>query len=251
MINTERELFDAFLIESNKEESAAMHLDEFLYYGNKSISNLYDSLFFAYPRNQKVRDYLKAIKRTVEISDFESSLKGFTFDLPEDYRHLQRVEVFYKVNKPYDKCINKDKIYSFTCKVLEPDQQGSVQNDFFYSPGYRRVFSYNTPYYSLIQNKCELLLGQGVGLTEDDDLQLVKIQLDYLKKPNRLTLTYYQAFEEQDDNSTLLEFDEITNKKILDELVKLVFERNNDPRVQGHIQVNTINPLQDTLQEVQ
>ena len=58
------------------------------------------------------------------------------------------------------------------------------------------------------------------------------------------------AFEEQDDNSTLLEFDEITNKKILDELVKLVFVRNNDPRVQGHIQVNTINPLQDTLQEV-
>lgn len=246
MINTERELFRAFLIETNKEESPVLHLEEFNYFANKAISNLYDSLFFTYPKNQKVRDYLRNLKRTTEINIFQSSLKGYTFELPSDYRHLQKVEVFYKVEIPIDKCQDRNKLYSFTCKVLEPDQEGSVNNDYFYSPGYRSNFSYNRPYYSLIENKCELILGDKVG----KELTLVKVRLDYLKKPNKINLDYETAFEEIEDKSKFLEFDEITNKKILDELVKLVFEKNNDPRLQGHIQVNTTSPLLDTLNEI-
>jgi len=244
---TERELFRAFLIESNKEESPVLHLEEFNYYANKAISNICDTLFYVYPTNQKVRDYLKALKRTIEISEFIESLKGYKFNLPSDYRHLQKVEVFYKINKPIDKCLDINKLYSFTCKVLEPDQEGSVNNDYFYSPGYRTTFAYNRPYYSLIQNQCELLLGDKVG----KEITLVKVRLDYLKTPNKINLDYVTAFEEIEDTSAKLEFDEITNKKILDELVKLVFERNNDPRVMGHIQVNTINPLRDTINNIQ
>lgn len=243
---TQRELFINFLIEINKEESPSLHLAEFNHLANKAINNVYDNLFFTYSRNQKVRDYLKGVKRVTEINSLYKSMKGYSFDLPNDYRHLQKVEVFYKVLKPFGKCQKKGEEFSSVCKVLEPDQEGSVINDFFYSPNYRRTFSYNTPYYSLIQNACEILAGSNIGT----ELEITKVRLDYLKKPELINLTYEQAFDIEEDTSSLMEFDDITNNKILNELVKLVMERNGDPRLSNYMQVNTLNPLQDTLNEI-
>lgn len=243
---TQRELFIKFLIEINKEESPSLHLAEFNHLANKAVNNLYDSLFFAYPRNQKVRDYLKSFKRVTDIDSLYKSKKGYSFDLPEDYRHLQKVEVFYKVLKPFGKCQKKGEEFSSVCKVLEPDQEGSVINDFFYSPNYRRTFSYNTPYYSLIQNTCEILAGSNIGT----DLEITKVRLDYLKKPHKIALTYEQAFDIEEDTSEVMEFDDIFNDKLLNELVKLVMERNGDPRLSNYMQVNTLTPLNDVLNEI-
>ena len=76
---------------------------------------------------------------------------------------------------------------------------------------------------------------------KDDTLfQLKEVQVDYVKSPQFIRLTQEQI-DLTEDTSQIMEFPDYVNQEIINELVHLVMEHSNDPRLGNNIQMtNTI-----------
>lgn len=83
--------------------------------------------------------------------------------------------------------------------------------------------------------RCEIRYGK-----DDSLFQLVEIQIDYVKSPQFIRLTQEQI-DLTEDTSQIMEFPDYVNQEIINELVHLVMEHSNDPRLANNIQMtNTI-----------
>ena len=83
--------------------------------------------------------------------------------------------------------------------------------------------------------RCEIRYGK-----DDSLFQLVEVQIDYVKSPQFIRLTQEQI-ELTEDTSQIMEFPDYVNQEIINELVHLVMEHSNDPRLGNNIQMtNTI-----------
>ena len=83
--------------------------------------------------------------------------------------------------------------------------------------------------------RCEIRYGQ-----DDSLFQLVEVQIDYVKSPQFIRLTQEQI-DLTEDTSQIMEFPDYVNQEIINELVHLVMEHSNDPRLANNIQMtNTI-----------
>lgn len=83
--------------------------------------------------------------------------------------------------------------------------------------------------------RCEIRYGK-----DDSLFQLVEIQIDYVKSPQFVRLTQEQI-DLTEDTSQIMEFPDYVNQEIINELVHLVMEHSNDPRLANNIQMtNTI-----------
>ena len=72
---------------------------------------------------------------------------------------------------------------------------------------------------------------------KDDTLfQLKEVQVDYVKSPQFIRLTQEQI-DLTEDTSQIMEFPDYVNQEIINELVHLVMERVNDPRLSNNIQM--------------
>ena len=72
---------------------------------------------------------------------------------------------------------------------------------------------------------------------KDDSLfQLAEVQVDYVKCPQFIRLTQEQI-DLTEDTSQIMEFPDYVNQEIINELVHLVMERINDPRLSNNIQM--------------
>lgn len=72
---------------------------------------------------------------------------------------------------------------------------------------------------------------------KDDSLfQLKEVQVDYVKSPQFIRLTQEQI-DLTEDTSQIMEFPDYVNQEIINELVHLVMERVNDPRLSNNIQM--------------
>lgn len=76
---------------------------------------------------------------------------------------------------------------------------------------------------------------------KDDSLfQLKEVQVDYVKSPQFIRLTQEQI-DLTEDTSQIMEFPDYVNQEIINELVHLVMERVNDPRLSNNMSItNTI-----------
>ena len=73
---------------------------------------------------------------------------------------------------------------------------------------------------------------------KDDSLfQLKEVQVDYVKSPQFIRLTQEQL-DLTEDTSQIMEFPDYVNQEIINELVHLVMERINDPRLQNNIAID-------------
>ena len=79
--------------------------------------------------------------------------------------------------------------------------------------------------------RCEIRYGK-----DDSLFQLVEVQIDYVKCPQFIRLTQEQI-DLTEDTSQLMEFPDYVNQEIINELVHLVMERVNDPRLGNNIQM--------------
>lgn len=79
--------------------------------------------------------------------------------------------------------------------------------------------------------RCEIRYGK-----DDSLFQLVEVQIDYIKCPQFIRLTQEQI-DLTEDTSQIMEFPDYVNQEIINELVHLVMERVNDPRLGNNIQM--------------
>lgn len=79
--------------------------------------------------------------------------------------------------------------------------------------------------------RCEIRYGK-----DDSLFQLVEVQIDYVKCPQFIRLTQEQI-DLTEDTSQIMEFPDYVNQEIINELVHLVMERVNDPRLSNNIQM--------------
>ena len=73
--------------------------------------------------------------------------------------------------------------------------------------------------------RCEIRYGK-----DDTLFQLAEVQVDYVKVPQHIRLTQEQI-DLTEDTSQIMEFPDYVNQEIINELVHLVMERVNDPRL--------------------
>lgn len=240
---TEKQLYEGALIEVNKEGAPSFHLREFNYYANEAASEVIDDLYIAFETGQKVLDYLKGIKRTFEVPEADLNPGIYddseVFTLPSDYRHLTNLIVKYEVDQPiYDTCYQVGDIFSYGSQRLDSDTYASIISDPFARPKYHK------PKHIIVDNRLYILTGAHAGLN------VTKVVMDYLKTPKVINLTYQQAFQDTIDNSAQMEFDEITNRKILDKLVLKLLEKFRDQRAGSQPQVNQIQQMPDIMPNV-
>lgn len=80
--------------------------------------------------------------------------------------------------------------------------------------------------------RCEIRYGK-----DDSLFQLAEVQIDYVKVPQHIRLTQEQI-DLTEDTSQIMEFPDYVNQEIINELVHLVMERTNDPRLANNIQIS-------------
>lgn len=67
--------------------------------------------------------------------------------------------------------------------------------------------------------------------------ELVEVIIDYIKSPQYIRLTQEQL-DLTEDTSQIMEFPDYVCQEIINELVTIVMENNNDPRLQTHVAVS-------------
>ena len=204
---TAKELFEGYLIETVKEESPQYHLREFNFKLNRVINEFVRNIVVSFEQNQMSLDYLKALKRTQEFTTFLPGLKGgVKYTLPSDYRHLTNCIVFWNITAPIiDECYEVGNVINFKSNRLDSDTQAAITRDHWLRPRYFR------PFHQMSDNEVEILSGIHPGV------EMAKVVMDYIKTPEKITLTNTQAFQDTIDTSQVLEFDEIaaiTNLKV-------------------------------------
>lgn len=91
-----------------------------------------------------------------------------------------------------------------------------------------------------IQVRCEIRYGK-----DNTVYELKQVNIDYIKSPQYIRLTPMQI-DLTEDTSQIMEFPDYVNQEIINELVHLVMERDNNPRLGNHLQMtqSIVRPTQ-------
>ena len=150
---TARDLYEAILIELNKENAPNILLEQFNYFANKSVNQYINKRYNIYDINQQTTDDLGVLKATALLTPTKCdaygdlSRVGRTLDatyetmLPSDYLHILNCICIYKVNKTY-KCYNKGDIWRRPATRLTADIYSQVLDNFWLRPTYKRPYYY-------------------------------------------------------------------------------------------------------------
>lgn len=277
---TERDLYDAALIEVNKLEAPSMLLEDYNYFINKAIQQYINKTYNRYEINQQATDDLRALKVTTSLvlNEYNTGIPnedGYHFAvLPKNYLHMLNCVV--KFNKIGEELSNKcNTTYNlnnaFVARKLTSDIYPSIINNAYFKP------SYKTPYYTIsllsenmtltekIMDPCnEIVINKdsiidsivGSNKPEKDwkgdfvinircgktnKFKPAVIYIDYIKTPKTVRLT--EEMLEGEDTTKEMEFPEYVCYEIINEFVKLLLENASDPRLQTNIPINqTIIP---------
>ena len=108
---------------------------------------------------------------------------------------------------------------------------------------FQRTFKLGESQVSLIEKPTAVRIGNTSNVRceirygKDDSLfQLAEVQIDYVKVPQHIRLTQEQI-DLTEDTSQIMEFPDYVNQEIINELVHLVMEKTNDPRLSNNMQM--------------
>lgn len=148
---TSRQLYEAVIIELNKENAPNILLEDFNYFANKSINQYINKRYNIYDINQQTTDDLRVLKATAlltpkKITETYKDLSlamGATYEviLPDDYLHILNCICIYDVKKTY-KCYNKDDTWRCAATRLTADAYSQVLDNFWNRPTYKRPYYY-------------------------------------------------------------------------------------------------------------
>ena len=148
-----RQLYEAVLIELNKENAPSIMLEDFNYFCNKAINQYVNKRYNIYDINQQTTDDLRVLKSTALLTpqkctaygglDEIGRMMGATYEviLPSDYLHILNCICIYKVNKTF-KCYNRGDIWRRAATRLTADAYSQVLDNSWNRPTYRRPYYY-------------------------------------------------------------------------------------------------------------
>lgn len=149
---TARGLYEAILIELNKENAPNILLEDFNYFANKAINQYVNKRYNIYDINQQTTDDLRVLKATAllnpqEVRDYDSlslvdkSAANYYVTLPSDYLHMLNCICIYEVNQQY-KCYNKGDSWRAAATRLTADAYSQVLDNYWNKPTYKRPYYY-------------------------------------------------------------------------------------------------------------
>lgn len=249
---THRQFYEYLLVELNTVKAPSLHLEDFLYFGNKGVQEYINERYRRFAETMQLSDDLQALVKTTTYtvvgtqvtygegytgveSGALSSLYGsssYRFALPSNYMHLLNCVTSVRTNFAY-KCAAAGYVHSSGAKRLTSDVAANIMNNVFLQPDYR------TTYYQLKdsfdannkQGDIHILYG------DPSKFSLSGGTVDYLKKPELITMTPAQR-DTPVDGTPALEFPEYVCNEIIKRTVKLILENQSNPRLQNNIPVN-------------
>lgn len=145
-----RELYEAVLIELNKENAPNILLEDFNYFANKAVYQYINKRYNIYDINQQTTDDIRVLKSTAmlepkhtpyNVGDISFMGATYTVELPSDYFHILNCICFYKVQKPF-KCYNAGDTWRAAATRLTADAWSQVMDNYWNRPTYKRPYYY-------------------------------------------------------------------------------------------------------------
>lgn len=149
---TARQLYEAVLIELNKENAPNILLEDFNYFANKAVYQYINKRYNIYDINQQTTDDIRVLKATAILSvtrenayDDLSTVNGnnavYYAILPSDYLHLLNCICVYTVTKTF-KCYNQNDTWRCAATRLTSDAYSQILDNFWNRPTYKRPYYY-------------------------------------------------------------------------------------------------------------
>lgn len=138
---TIREVYQALLIELNKEQAPSMLLADFNYFCNKAIQQCINKQYNVYDVNQQTSDNLRVLSTTAKLTPTYDDFYGeriAVIELPLDYFHLLNCICSYKRTGP-NKC-NQSGSVQYSAKRLTSDMWSQVNQNYYNRPTYKRPY---------------------------------------------------------------------------------------------------------------
>ena len=138
---TVREVYQALLIELNKEQAPSMLLADFNYFCNKAIQQYLNKQYNMYDVNQQTSDNLRVLSTTAKLTPTYDDFYGekiAVIELPLDYFHLLNCICSYKRTGP-NKC-NQSGSVQYSAKRLTSDMWPQVHRNYYNRPTYKRPY---------------------------------------------------------------------------------------------------------------
>lgn len=277
-----RDIYEAVLVEMNKENAPNILLEDFNLFLNKAINQYVNKRYNIYEVNQQLTDDLSVLKGTAiylnedvendsknpiykklnDINPYIGSSKvyqgTYQFELPEDYFHILNCTCTYEIQKDY-RCYDAGEVFEIGATKLTADAWNNVVNNFWNKPTYRRPYFYIHYGAQNIDDKRnsvriansrnghaqKILCELRVGTDRKDVFKLSQVTIDYLKVPLFYRLTQSQI-DMVEDHSDTLEFPDYVCWEIVNELVHIIMENISDQRLQTHpvVTQSIANPAQ-------
>ena len=259
---TIRNAFENCLIELNNVQAPSLLVDDFIYLWNKSVQQYQNKRYNLFETKQQLTDDLRVLTKTKkidyipQIGDLTDETgdvfgKSYRCKLPDDYVHMLNCICEFKDTKA--RCESGSIIHQGANK-LDTSQWSHVINNTYMRPSVKR------PYYYIINIQDPVKNGLSDDIKKDvtnsgnrygnsvqpimqikcgDDprYQLTAVYIDYLRAPEYLTLDQ-DILDSVTDTSQVIEFPDYVVYEIINEIVKLVMENGQNPRIQTNPQVN-------------
>ena len=153
---TARQLYEAAIIELNKEQAPSLLLEGFNYYANKAVNQYINKRYSTgYDVNQQFTDDVRVLKASTvlyaeptvlpnnDVTSLQAYLNDakYVFNLPEDYLHLLNCSCVYKVNKRF-KCYDAGTFWEVGATRLTADIAPVILNNWYMRPSYKKPYYY-------------------------------------------------------------------------------------------------------------
>ena len=138
---TVREVYQALLIELNKEQAPSMLLADFNYFCNKATQQYLNKQYNMYDVNQQTSDNLRVLSTTAKLTPTYDDFYGekiAVIELPLDYFHLLNCICSYRRTGP-NKC-NQSGSVQYSAKRLTSDMWSQVHRNYYNRPTYKRPY---------------------------------------------------------------------------------------------------------------
>ena len=151
------DLYDAALIEQNKQEAPTLNIEEYNYWINKAIIQYINLTYARFDLNQQASDDLRWLQRSVELDIVKSNKMihpmeeaNYICVLPKDYLHILNCTVHFSAkcgdiqNESKCKPIDDDGsggIFSL-CRRLTANQSPAIIDNAYLRPTYKRPYFY-------------------------------------------------------------------------------------------------------------
>ncbi len=252
-----RDAFENLLIELNKVQAPSLLVDDFIYMFNKSIQQYINKRYNLFETKQQLTDDLRVLTNTVKVIptvNTQNNIFGISYDcnLPIDYMHILNCICEFKGNR--SDCFVEGEVIHQGANKLDTTQWAHVINNYYMKPSVKQPYYYiinvsnptklnNTPDSVKKQNTSqgsEVRYGNAsmpimqIKCGDDPNYKLQAVYIDYLRAPQYLSLSQ-ELLDDPDDKSQIIEFPDYVVYEIINEIVTMVLENTQNPRLQTQV----------------